>query len=442
MRRTSLFLGALLLVQQPALAQVITPPPSTIRTPSSIITRPGSNVNLPTGTLHVDASAATPADLNESLVNFDPTTTQAVWSREGWKLMANGTVLKDFGKHESDARQALRLIQQLGVNQYGRVGTPAPVMEYWLRDGQAPLGIASGTRLLALDAPTMKAEQSQGQWVLRDKQRVWFTFGTRGDDAQLALGVMQKYGFTQVGLVGAPAPAMMVLTANPNRPGSGAVATQAPRTLPADPNAALAGAASAALPALRNVAAQPNQPAMAFRPAQTMETLAPQQTSYLRGAPPTAPGQSDRVTFDYRQVQARQDQGHWKLMAGTRVLADFGSSEQDAKAALKAVQYYRLTEQHLVGGPTSHVAYYLSNGQPPHGIPFGVSAESIDRQRLTVQQVENRYAVLSGSRPLMYFGDRPDDARHVADVIQRYQFDHVCHVGPEESGLTVLVREK
>jgi hypothetical protein len=181
---------------------------------------------------------------------------------------------------------------------------------------------------------------------------------------------------------------------------------------------------------------------MAFNSAQPTEALTTKQTSYLRGAPPTAPGQSDRVTFDYRQVQARQDQGHWKLMAGTRVLADFGASEQDAKAALKTVQFYHLTEQHLVGGATPHAAYYLSNGQAPHGIPFGVPAESIDRQRLTVQQVESRYAVVSAGRPLMYFGDRPDDARHVADVIQRFQFDHVCHVGPEESGLTVLVKEK
>src|SRR5262245_37386430 len=84
----------------------------------SIITQA---VNLP------DAQAP-----RESLVNFDPQQVRIGWNNRRWQLVHQGHVLKDFGLCEQDARTAFGLIHELGLTQLGTVGTPQPVMEYWL----------------------------------------------------------------------------------------------------------------------------------------------------------------------------------------------------------------------------------------------------------------------------------------------------------------------
>jgi hypothetical protein len=250
---------------------------------------------------------------------------------------------------------------------------------------------------------------------------------------------MQKHAFTQVAPLGAP-PVMTVFLANAVRPGSGATSYRGPSGPPPDAVASLGGYVPAVLPPLRNVGAQPNQPTTPFRPHPT-DALSSDTTSWMRGAPVGTPGLCERVQFDWRQAQLRQELGHWKLAAGGHVLADFGTNQQSAAQALKAVQFYRFTEQCQVGQGQAHCSYFLVNGQPPRGIPFGVQGHPIDTEHLAVRQVGERYALLAGQEPLMQFGGRPDEARYMMDVIQHHHFDHVCRVGgPDEEGMTFLVK--
>ena len=439
MRRTSLLLGALLLSSRAVSAQIMTTPPS-FRPPAQTAFHPETATNP---TLLSSDQKTPPVDamqVAENLTTFDGTRAQLIWQEQTWKLVAEGVVIKDFGRRESDARQAQRLIHDLHLTQHGTVGTPV-LMEYWLSDGHAPTGFVSGMRTLSIDPASLKVEQSHGQWVVRDRQRVWFNFGVRGDEAGQALGVMKKHGFTQVATVGMPTPTMMVFLGNPVRPGAGAASYPAPPTAPSDAAAALAGYVPATLPPLHYVAAQPNQPTSAFHhePVETLSASHP--TSFLRGAPPEAPGLTERVAFDWRQAQVRKDLGHWKVTAGSHVLADFGANQNAAAEALKAVQFYHFTEQCQVGQPSPYCSYFLVSGQAPRGIPFGVQGQPIDVVHLAVQQVGNKYALVSGSQTVLQFGPRPDEARHMLDVIQRHQFDRVCHVGgPEEEGMTFLVK--
>ncbi len=379
----------------------------------------------------------------ENLTAFDGSRVELVWRDWSWKLVADGAVIKEFGRRESEARQALRLVQGLRLTQHGTVGSPMPVMEYWLSDGHAPIGIASGVRPLAVDPTSLKAEQREGQWVVRDKQRVWFNFGRRGDDAQQALTVMQKYGFTQAAVLGNPlSPTMMVFTANPAQAGSGATTFKPPQTPPSDPSAAIAGYVPTALPPLAHAATQPHQPTVAFNQG-PMDSPPTRQTTWLRGAPPEAPGLTDKVSFDWRQAQVRQEHGRWKVEAGSHVLGDFGSNQHAAAEALKAVQFYRFTEQCQVGQPTPYCTYFLVGGQAPRGIPFGVQGQPLDVAHLQVQKVGDNYALVTAGQPVMQFGQRPDEARHMYDVIKRHRFDCVCHFGgPEEKGMTFLVQAR
>jgi hypothetical protein len=438
MRRTSLLLGALLLSGRTVSAQTMTAPsPMTPQPSPPAALHPAGATILPS-----TAPADVPAVVTENLTPFEGSRAKLIWQDRTWKLAVDGVVVKDFGRRESDARAALRLVQELHLTQHGTVGEPAPVMEYWLSDGHAPQGLAPGVRPLAIDTSSLKVEESQGQWVLRDRQRVWFNFGPRGDEAGRALAVMQKHHFTQAAILGSPSPTMMVFLANPVQAGSGATTFKPPKTLPTDPAAALAGYASAALPPLKHAATQPNQPVMPFHDG-PIDKLPVPHASFLRGAPPEAPGITERVSFDWRQAQVRQEQGHWKLAAGSHVIADFGTNQHTATEALKAVQYYRFTEQCQVGRPTPYCSYFLANGQAPRGVPLGVQAQPIDVAHLQVQKVGDKYALVTAGQPILQFGPRPDEARHMVDVIQRHRFDVVCHVGgPEEKGLTFLARSR
>ncbi len=434
MRRSSLLLGALLLAGRTASAQTM-PMPSSFRPPAQTALHPDTAAKPDQKAEPVDAMQAT-----EQLTTFDGTRAQLVWQEQTWKLVADGVVIKDFGRRESDARQAQRLIHDLHLTQHGTVGSPI-MMEYWLSDGHAPTGFASNMRTLSIDPASLKVEQSHGQWVVRDRQRVWFNFGLRGDEAGQALGVMKKYGFSQVATIGMPTPTMMVFLGNPVRPGAGAASYRPPVTAPTDAAAALAGYTPATLPQMSHAAAQPHQPMTAFRhePVQTLSAAHP--TSFLRGAPPEAPGLTERVSFDWRQAQVRKELGRWKVTAGSHVLADFGDNQHAAAEALKAVQFYHFSEHCQVGQPSPYCSYYLVGGQAPHGVPFGVHPQPIDVAHLAVQQVGDKYALVSGGQPVLQFGPRPDEARHMLDVIQRHRFDCVCHFGgPEEQGMTFLVK--
>ncbi len=82
--------------------------------------------------------------------------------------------------------QALRLIQELHLNQFGTVGTPSPIMEYWLSSGQVPAGFTPGLRRLSLDAATLRVERMQSQWCLRDARTIVFNFGFHREEAERA----------------------------------------------------------------------------------------------------------------------------------------------------------------------------------------------------------------------------------------------------------------
>ena len=131
----------------------------------------------------------------------------------------------------------------------------------------------------------------------------------------------------------------------------------------------------------------------------------------------------------------------WKLAAGSFVLADFGADEYAARQGLSVVQYYRFTERRQVGG----FRYFLSAGQAPHGVMFGMDGQPFQADRLQVRQTDGRWAVCVGDAPLVQMGDAPEEANQVLDVIQRQHFDRICRLGTGEGdgkGMTFFVRSR
>jgi hypothetical protein len=438
---------------------VLTPPAQSPAPPKpGPAPQPPAPAATPQGPQPAPPALPQPA-LVERLRSFDPSTVQLVWSDRRWQLMTGTEVLKDFGRREAEARQAQRLILELNLSQYGTVGAPSPVMEYWLASGQAPHGNAMGLHVLPVDPATLRVEAMQSQWCLRDGQRVLFNFGLRAEEARQALAIIQKYGFNEVGVVGQAAPSMMVFLAHDGMSNGGPAGHHEPtnRTHPTNhrPDAPAGGPQSpaggiGAPGAFVTAALPPLQPPPTAH--QSFDGLSERarhnaihgQAPFVRAAaPPGMEGLAERVPFDWRQVQLRPDNGAWKLTSGGLVLANFGKNEADARTALAAVHHYHFTEQYRIGRPEPRCAWFLTNGQPPRGLMLGVPGTSFQAEGLTVQQLGQRWGVCAGDQVLMLLGERPEEARQVLAAIKQNHFDRLCRLGAfDGEGMTFFVRSR
>jgi len=410
---------------------------------------PGTNAPQPTttGTAPVQMAPA-----QEKLESFDPQRTEVQWSGSGWQLLADGVVIKSFGRREADARQALRLIRDLHLTQLGVIGSPNPIMEYWLSDGSAPEGMAPGLRTLPLDPARLRVEQMQGQWCVRDDYRVLFNFGFRADDAQQALAVIRKYGFTQLGTLGPATPSLMLfLSRQRDQVAQGVpefttphLVRQSPLRDPNHPDKAHGsgkpGTGQASASAL-NVPAGPGgvvtpvvQP-LGGTPAHS-GTSSPAGLAHLNDM-------VERVSFDWRQVQLRLERDGWVLAAGSQVLARFGRHEREGRQALDVLRYYRFSEQCLIGQGNDRFSYFLVHGQAPRGLVFGLPSEAFAANTLAVRQVGDRFALTNGDQVLLVLGRRPDEANKALEEIRRHKFDCICRLTPgDDTGITFLVRSR
>ena len=263
-------------------------------------------------------------------------------------------------------------------------------MEYWLSDGTAPHGPVTGCTTLTFDSASLHVEETLGQWCVRDARHVLFNFGSRADEARQAYGVLRKYGFGQVAVVGQHTPSMFVFLAN--RYGGRARSrrrhpSHQPIELRDVANTACKAEASphlkervpgmdaetVAQPALRPLRTA-NQPHQAFS-SNTREFGGEGLNAGNGKRPIGGADHGDRVAFDWRRVEMRLDRNAWRLTSGSLELANFGADENAARRALEAIRYYRFTEQHFIGGAERHFTYFLVNGLAPHGLPFGVAGE-------------------------------------------------------------------
>jgi hypothetical protein len=392
-----------------------------------------------------------PASPQESLRTFDYRRAEVEWTDDRWQLTAGGVLLKDFGRHEAEARQALHVLRELHLTQVGAVGSPLPIMEYWLADGHAPQGLVSELRTIPLNPGTVTAERLQGQWWVRDSHRVLFNFGGHEDEARQAAAVLRRYGFTQVGFIGQASPSMLVFLGAP----TGSDLVQPGPVLSGYPVTAQQGDRAALTPEGLSPRGVTNRPTLhpaatdAGSPTNNRVGAAPAPVPLPNGRQlaqpatslPDLTAASERVSLDWRQIHARQDRGGSRLVMGGCTLADFGTNYNDAKLAEDAVRFYRFTEECRIGRPRPVFSYFLVNGQAPHGTMFGADIVPFQPDTLAVREVGDDWAVCAGTQPLFHFGANVDEAREALSAIQHYKFDAVCRIGHSEpAALTFPVR--
>jgi hypothetical protein len=369
-----------------------------------------------------------------ALLHFDSRLADVQSSDGRWFLVASGARIKDLGSSEADAREALRLIRDLGLNEYGTVGRPCPILEYWLCDGRAPQGPLTGHRMVAFDADKLRAEISAGRWCLRDDQQLLLSFGFSGDDARQALAVIQRHRFNRLAYVGEPLPVMMVFLSCPQEPfgpqqpaPANTLYTSTPIPLPTQ----MPGAATdwSRTPASERIMVRATMP-----PPITLSSLEPA----ARVAAPV-----EGVAIDWQNVTVEHQANDWTLVADGRTLAHFGANEQSAREALRLVRYYRCTEFCSVGRTEPILTYFLACGQAPYGLNSAAQGMAFRPQALQVQQLAGGWVICDGNQPLLACGTNFNDAADALQALQRYQFDHLIPVNGTDAGpLHFLIKER
>jgi hypothetical protein len=268
--------------------------------------------------------------------------------------------------------------------------------------GFAGAGGGMGAKVVQpIDLRTARAEAIRGAWCVRDDDSILFNFGPDRAGAEQAGAVIRKYGFNRVGVVGAAGqPVMSYLFVSLD---------------PAPPKL---------LPGAAVVAAQ-------------IDGLT------RTGIPiPGAGFVGEMVKIDPRKVEARRDGYEWVVAAGSEVLGRFGPTEWAAREAARTVRDAHFTEFCKLGG-TSDLTFFLRDGKPPARAPFSAQGRAFDPAGLKVQQVNGKWAVTDGNRPLFDVGGL-QEGETVVRVLKAYGFDQLAHLtaGGTKGGVTFLVKNR
>lgn len=373
----------------------------------------------------------------EQLTKFDYHEAELRWQNGAWQLWAGPVWLKDFGKREAEAREAQRLIRDLQLTERGTIGSPHPIMEYWLCNGAAPQSHPQGLQTLAFHPKELRVSQTRDQWSLRDDRRTLFVFGTHEQDAQLALHVIRRYGFNQVGYVGKPMPLLIIFLASRNEHVASPIETL--QTLE-DKKSSLSqqdrNTRRAAADQRRNDQKREN---LGKNELADLQSASRQLTPAGISAGPRSPG--DRVPINWQQVHVRQDDQEWKLVFGNHTLARFGANEREARQAQETIRHYHFTEQCFVEGAEPPLSYFLVNGKAPRGVRFGLVTIPFKPELAGARKQGDDWVVAQGDQVLWNFRDRESAARELLKTIRTFGFDHLCILGvPEQGGLVFFVR--
>lgn len=346
-----------------------------------------------------------------------------------WQLWVGQKLLRDFGDHEQDARDVLRVLKDLGPTEWATIGSPKPIVEYGLRNGRAPMTLgavgqgaedpsnpgvqvsvggnfngpavtgAGARAVIPIDLRTVRVEAVRGVWCLRDDDNIHFNFGPVKADAEQALAVVRRYGFNRVGVVGQSMPIMSYFFVGGDA------------ELPQRDRGPLARASlQAQIDGLTRV-----------------------------GIPVPGVGFVGEMTrIDTRKLDARKDGGEWVVVSGTDVLGRFGPTEWAARDAVRTMGEARFTEYCKLG--SAGVTFFLVNGKAPTRVPFSARGRRFDPAALKVEQVGAGWAVTERGRTLFDCAGA-EEGETLIRVIRHFGFDQTCHIGPTpRQGVSFLAK--
>ncbi|MBN1983464.1 MAG: PASTA domain-containing protein [Chitinivibrionales bacterium] len=157
--------------------------------------------------LTIAPSPPTPP-ISEDCNAFDPGSVRVERFLLGWRITTGFSSLINFSEKLDEAQKAVRIMQFYRMNSQCFVGRPNPPMQYYLSNGTAPTGPFPGEDAIPFNNANLEVKNF-GTWKIVDGSHWMLDFGQSEQNAQTALRIIRKYGFTFICFVGRPNPPMM-----------------------------------------------------------------------------------------------------------------------------------------------------------------------------------------------------------------------------------------
>ncbi|MCS7015999.1 MAG: hypothetical protein NZM42_07780 [Gemmatales bacterium] len=192
------------------------PVPATTSVPSKATLSPQADGQI-SNAAQVAGSSVEGPDASATLSSlrrqhFDPMQVQLRQENGRWLLVSGDVVLKNFARHDTEAMFALQAIRFYRLNERWTLGEGDAAIEFWFSYGQAPRGRLPGQRTIPLQPERLQVQQvGEYFWVTDGKYR-YFRF-RRFHEAQQAVAIIQRFRFTQIGVIGLPQPIMVYFLA-------------------------------------------------------------------------------------------------------------------------------------------------------------------------------------------------------------------------------------
>ena len=143
-----------------------------------------------------------------SSISFNPNTIELVerrFLRRPWHLSDEGHNVATFTK-KGEAQTALSIIKHYAMTQRLQLGKGRYSMEYWLVNGQSPVGAFEGEDSIDFNPQNLEVRKIEGGWKIVEKRAGslhWMLdFRERENEARIALRIIQQYGFNHICFVG------------------------------------------------------------------------------------------------------------------------------------------------------------------------------------------------------------------------------------------------
>ncbi len=132
------------------------------------------------------------------------------------------------------------------------------------------------------------------------------------------------------------------------------------------------------------------------------------------------------ATFDPSSVRTVQQNGKWRVTAGTQTLAESG----DKRVALTAeatIRYYRFDRRCSVSGPAN--TYWKQGSDFPQQTMGGADCLAFNLTTVHIARIGRDWKVVDGANWLAEFGEDKNKANALLSLIRFYRLDTQCFVG-------------
>ncbi len=375
----------LLFVGTPLLAQV----------PELPTTPPSTPMVLPPVVLKHDPTI-------EEVLKFSPDRITHKKVEGIWGIWAGDDLLKEMPS-EKMAKETAELMQQYGMNQRLRVPGSHPPFELWLKDGAALRPTSLRRVVLYITPDSFNLREVSGMWCINDGTKTFYNFGKDETAAKRAIEIWNKHKFNQIGIQGAPNPALVFPMFDPFTDET-----------------------------------YQKQKKIGKTPKPMVDELSMAHSALKSGLVIPALGYiGPKLTIDTTNAEGVATKDSYEVIAGEHKIARV-TTDRHAKDNARFFQNSHANEMAQLG-KGQHVLY-LKEGQPLRGYTSGVSSITFLYDRIKAVEISKVWYVCEDNRPIAPCLDK-EDAELVAAVLRFYKIDSMTTLGdPKKGGRYLFLR--